>query len=218
MPATGGIGQAQIAKDSLLRSVDDFYFAPIAATTNYLVTTVDPSGVSVGSAFTLTTAAGKMLRRARQVTMTINDDDAGGGLNVRALIVGHRWGNDQREYLDATSTDTNNTTVTSLMYYDQITSITLVAKTADSGDDVIFGIGGGAFGLRFPIDQVEDVQSIINVSTNTEAAAVAVSSTTVDTTYHAVKGLGTLADTDRWEIRYLRSCTKDGSGTQGAWR
>lgn len=217
MASSGGISLNQIAKDSLLRSVTDILDNPRAADTDFFVTTVDPNGVTVGSNFTLTTAGAQMLKVARRVTMTINDDDAGGGLNVRALVIGHRWGIEQREYLDATSTDTNNTTVTSTKFYDQVVSITLVAKTADSGDDVIFGIDGASFGLKYPIDNVADVQSIINCSSGTEAAPTAISSTTVDAANSGIQGI-TVAATDNWSVRYLRSYVKDGSGTAGDWR
>lgn len=208
----------QLAKDSLLRSRRDFFFAPKAATTNWVVTTVDPSTFTVGTALTIATGANGILqRRARRLTMTINDDDVAGGLSVTVLVIGTRWGVQQQEYMTATATDTNDTAVTSTLYYDEVLSVTPVAVTADTGDDFIMGIDGTSFGLDFPIDQVADVQSIINVSTNTEAAATAISSTTVDADNSAIKGI-TLATTDRWEVRYLTSIKKDGSGTAGVWR
>lgn len=208
----------QVAKDSLLRSHEDFYFAPIAATLNYLVTTVDPSGLTVGAPLTIVTAGnGLMFRKARRVTMTLNDDDAGGGLSVTVLIIGQRWGLQIQEYLTVTCTDTNDTTGTTSNFFDEVLSITPTAITADSGDDLRVGISGTSFGLQFPIDSVADVQSIINVSTNTEAAATAISSTTVDATYSGIQGI-TLAATDRWTVRYLSSLQKDGSGTSGVWR
>lgn len=219
MSATSGISLNQLAKDSLLRSRRDFYFAPLAADDDLLVTTVDPNGVDVGDAFTLATPAnGLLLRRARQVTMTINDDDSGGGLSLTVRLTGHRQGVFQQEILTATSTDTNDTTVTSVKYYDEVTELLLLAKTADSGDEVTFGISASSFGLDFPISNVSDVQLIMNISTATEQAAVAISSTTVDVAQSAVKGLGNLATTDRWEIRYLSSLDKDGSGPEGVWR
>lgn len=219
MSATSGIGLAQLAKDSLLRSKRDFYFAPLAANDALIVASVDPNGVAVGGTFTLATPAnGLLLRRARQVTMTINDDDAGGGLSLTVRLTGHRQGVFQQEILTATSTDTNDTTVTSVKYYDEVTELKLLAKTADAGDDVTFGIADSSFGLDFPISNVADVQLIMNISTATEQAAVAISSTTVDVAQSAVKALGTLATTDRWEIRYLSSLDKDGSGPEGVWR
>jgi hypothetical protein len=219
MPASGpGPTLPQLAKDSLLRSRRDFYFAPLAADDDLLVTTVDPSGIAVGGTLTLATpASGLLLRRARRLTMTLNDDDAGGGLTVTVLIKGARWGLYQQEYLTVTCADTNDTTGTTVNYYDELTSVEVVAKTADSGDDLTMGIDGTSFGLDYPIDAVEDVQSIINTSSDTEAAATAISSTTVDATYSAIKGI-TLAATDRWEVRYLTSLKKDGSGTTGVWR
>ena len=215
----------QLAVDSLLRSCRDFFFGPIAATTNYLVTTVDPNGVAVGGTFTLTTAAGLMFRRARRPTITATDDDVAGGLSLTVRITGQRWGQFVTEIVTVTCTDNVATTVKAVNVYDQVTEIKLLAKTADAGDGVIFGIDGTSFGLDFPIDNVADVQSIINVSTNTEAAATAVSTTTVEIVATGgtvaggsyIKGI-TLATTDRWEVRYLASRKTDGSGVNGLWR
>lgn len=208
----------QLAKDSLLRSKRDFYFAPIAATTNYVVTTVDPSTLTVGTALTLTTAAGTMFRRARRVTLTLDDDDSGGGMTVNVLIIGQRWGMQIQEYLSVTTVSGTAITGTSTLYYDQVLSITPVQITgADTGDDLVMGIDGTSFGLDLPIDSTADVQVIINTSTNTEAAATAVSSTTVNADQSAIRGI-TLAATDRWEVRYVSSLQRDGSGTSGVWR
>lgn len=227
MASVDGLNFGQVGADSLLRSARDFYFAPIAATTNYLVTTVDPSTFTAGTTtLTLTTAGGLMFRRARRFTMTLNDDDVAGGLTVTVRITGQRWGQPVSEMLTVTCTDTNDTTGTSVNVYDQITEIKVMAVTADAGDDCVCGIDGTSFGLDFPIDNTADVQSIINVSTNTEAAATAVSSTTVQagaatggSVYGGsyIKGI-TLADTDRWEVRYLVSRRTEGMGVQGLWR
>lgn len=227
MSTSAGMNLNQLAPDSLMRSRRDFYFAPIAASTNYLVTTVDPATFTAGTTtLTLTTAAGLMFRRARRVTMTLNDDDAGGGLTVTLRITGQRWGQFITEMLTVTCTDTNDTTGTSANVYDQVTELKVMAVTADAGDDCIVGIDGTSFGLDFPIDNTADVQAIFNTSTNTEAAATAVSSTTVVAGAPTsgsvaggsyIKGI-TLADTDRWEVRYLVSRKTDGSGTTGLWR
>lgn len=229
MSSNSGLNLTNLGRDSLLRSRRDFFFAPIAATANKLVTTVDPSGVSVGGTFTLVTYANGLLqRRARRITMTINDDDAGGGLNVRVRLTGQRWGVNITEILDATATDTNDTVATSVNVYDEVTEILLLAKTADTGDDVVFGIDGTSFGLDFPVDNIEDVQAIVNTSTNTEAAQLAISSTYVIAGENVPSGGSlagasyiqgiTLATTDRWEVRYLSSLKVDYSGVIGAWR
>lgn len=228
MSATGGIDLPQVAKDSLLRSKKDFLFAPIAATTNYLVTTVDPSTLTVGTALSLTTAAtGLMFRVARRVTLTLDDDDAGGGLSVTVRINGQRWGQPIFELLTVTCVNGSATTSTSANVYDEVLSITpMVVTSADTGDDLVMGIDGTSFGLERPVDYLADVQSIINVSTNTEAAAVAISTTTVQVgaasggSYAGgsyIKGI-TLAATDRWTVRYLQSVQNDLSGTTGVWR
>ena len=227
MSASGGITIPQLGADSLLRSRRDYYFGPIASDDDLIVASVDPSGLTVGTALTLATAAdGLLLRRARRITLTVNDDDAGGGLSVSVKVIGARWGNYLEEILTATSTDTNDKVATSVNVFDQVTSIIPLAITADSGDDLTMGIDGTSFGLDFPIDNVADVQSIINVSTNTEAAATAISSTTVQAGAPSggslwggsyIKGI-TLATTDRWEVRYLASRKVDGSGANGVWR
>ncbi len=116
--------------------------------------------------------------------------------------------------------------MTSVNVYDEVTEIKLIAKTADTGDDVVFGISKLSFGLDLPIDNVTDVQSIINVITATESAALAVSSTSVIVvaTGGSVAGgsyitQGTdLATTHHWTVRYLTSRKFDGSGPNGAWR
>lgn len=228
MSATGGIGLTQLAKDSLMREREDLLFAPIAATTNYLVTTVDPSTLTVGTPLTIVTAGnGLMFRVARRVTMTLDDDDSGGGMTVTVKITGQRWGIQIDELLTVTTVSGTAITGTSVNVFDEVLSITpQVITGADSGDDLVCGIDGTSFGLRRPIDAIADVQSIINVSTNTEAAATAISSTTVvagaatNGTIQGgsyIKGI-TLATTDRWTVRYLMSQKVDLSGTTGVWR
>jgi hypothetical protein len=206
-----GIAASQLAERSLLRRVKEVIAYPKAAATNLLVTSVDPSGISVGGTFTL---AVSKLRQPRRVTMTINDDDGGGGLSVSARIVGHRNGVKIVEDITKTSTDTNDATATTTAYFEDITSITLTAKTADSGDAVFFGIDGGGFGLTYPIDRVEDVLGIWKIDSGTEGAVIAVSSTSIDVDNFALKGQ-TLAATNVWEIEYLRSGNRDGFGTGG---
>ncbi len=222
-----GLNLTQVGVDSLFRYRRDYFFAPIAATTNQLVTTVDPSGMTAGDNFTLVTYANGLLqRRARLVTMTIDDDDVGGGLSVTARITGQRWGQFVSEIVTKTAVDGTAATVTSVNVYDEVTEIKLLAKTADAGDAVFFGIDGTGFGLDFPIDNVADVLLLDNVSTNTEQAQVAITSTVVQAGAATggsvaggsyIKGI-TLATTDRWEVRYLVSRKVDTSGTTGAWR
>lgn len=227
MATTAGENLTTIPVDSLRRYRRDHFFAPIAATTNQLVTTVDPSGLAIGATFTLVTYANGLLqRRARLVTMTIDDDDVGGGLSVTARITGQRWGQSVSEIVTKTATDGTATSVTSVNVYDEVTEIKLLAATCDAGDAVFFGIDGTAFGLDFPIDNTADVLSLVNVSTNTEQAQVAITSTVVQAGAATggvlaggsyIKGI-TLATTDRWEVRYLVSRKFDGSGVVGAWR
>lgn len=228
--ATGGIDLTQLAYDSLLRSREDFYFAPEAASAAKVVASLDPSSAAtVGTAFTLAaTVSGLMLRKARRVTMTLTDASGGaGGLSVTVLIVGQRWGQDVRELLTVTCTDGSATLGTSVNVYDQVLSVTpQILTSTGTGDALTCGIDGTSFGLRFPIDNLADVQSLINVSTNTEAAPTALSTTTVQAGAATggsvaggsyIKGI-TLATTDRWTVRYLTSRKNDVSGVNGVWR
>jgi hypothetical protein len=206
-----GVSAAQLAERSQLRLVRELVANPKAADDDLIVTTVDPNGIAVGGTFTL---AVSKLRQPRRVTMTLNDDDGGGGLSITARVVGQRNGVQIAETLTATSTDTNDLTVTSSAYFEDIESITLVAKTADAGDDVTFGIDGGGFGLAHPIDRLEDVLAIWKVDSGTEGAVIAVSTSSVDVDNFAIKGQ-TLAATNLWEIEYLRSGSRDGFGNGG---
>jgi hypothetical protein len=206
-----GIAASQLGERSQLRIVREIVAYPLAADDDLIVTTVDPNGIAVGAAFTL--AVGK-LRQPRRLTMTINDDDAGGGLSITARIVGYRNGVQVSENITATSVNTNDTTSTTVNYYEDIESITLVAKTADAGDDVTFGIDGGGFGLAHPIDRLEDVLAIWKIAAGTEGAVIIVQTANIDVDNFALKGQ-TLAATDIWEIEYLRSEQRDGFGTGG---
>lgn len=230
MSSSGGLTLNQVAKDSLLRGKRDFYFAPEIAQTAKVVASVDPSSAAtVGTALTLATAvSGKMLRRARRPTVSVTDASfvSGSALSVTVQIVGQRFGMDVREQVTATATSGSILTATALNVYDEILSVTPTAITnAASGDALVVGIDGLAFGLDFPIDNVADVQSIINTASNVEAAPTAISSTSVITvaTGGSVFGgsfivVSALAVTDRWEVRYLASVQRDGSGTNGVWR
>jgi hypothetical protein len=124
-----GIAASQLAERSQLRLVREVVANPKAADDDLIVTTVDPNGIAVGATFTL---AVSKLRQPRRITMTINDDDSS-GLSVSARIVGHRNGVRIVEDITATSTTTNDTTSTTVAYFEDITSITLTAKTADAG-------------------------------------------------------------------------------------
>lgn len=222
MPATGGgIDYSQLAPRSMLRYHRDHYFAPEGIVTNKIVASVDPSGLTVGTALTLQTAAnGLLFKFARRPTLILTDASGGsGGLTVTVLIIGARRGVAQQEYVTGTCTDGSATTTKATKYYDEIISVTPVNSlaTAASSDALTVGIENTSFGLDFPIHAVADVISIINVSTNTEAAATAISSTTVDAANSAITGI-TLATTDRWDIRYISNLgTADGFSTVGVF-
>ena len=208
-----GIDARRLADRSLLRVERFNVVKPRAVNDALLVASVDPNGVAVGASFTLA-YTGK-LRQARRITMTVNDDDGGGGLSVRAIVTGHRFGVRIVEELTATSVDTNDTVATSVKYFDEVTSIVLKSKTADASDDVTFGISGAGFGLPYPIDAVTDVLMIARNNAGTEGQ-IAVSSTSVDVTNSAIIGL-TLAAADDYEVEFKRSNSRDGFKTNGVF-
>jgi hypothetical protein len=208
-----GVDATALAERSLLRLERFIVLKPRAANDALLVASVDPNGIAVGGAFTLA-YTGK-LRYARRITMTINDDDAGGGLSVTAIVTGHRFGVKIVEELTATSADTNDLVATSVKYFDQVESIVLKAKTADAGDDVTFGISGAGFGLPYPIDKVADVLMIARNNAGTEAQ-IAVSASSVNVDEAAIIGL-TLAAADDYEVEFIRSRFNDGFGTRGVF-
>ena len=208
-----GVDATSLADRSLMRVERFNVVKPRAASLVLLVTGVDPNGIAVGGSFTL--AYNGKLRQARRITMTINDDDGGGGLSVRAVVTGHRFGVKIVEELTATSADTNDTVATSVKYFDEVTSIVLKSKTADASDDVTFGISGAGFGLPYPIDAVTDVLMIARNNAGTEAQ-IAVSSTSVDVTNSAIIGL-TLAAADDYEVEFKRSNSRDGFKTNGVF-
>lgn len=229
--STGGIDLRLVAKDSLMRRKRDFYFGPEALSTTKIVNTVDPSGLSGnGAALTLqTNVSSLLLNHARRPTLTLTDASGGsGGLALTVRLVMARWGVQFQEDVTVTCTDGSATTSKFNNVCDEIISATLVGgfSTAAAGDALAVGIDGTSFGLDFPIDNIADVISIINNSTNTEASPTAISSTTVVAGAPSggsfaggsyIKGL-TLATTDRWTVQYLSSLRWDATGTVGVFR
>jgi len=208
-----GVDATALAERSLMRLERFNVVKPRAADDDLLVTTVDPNGIAVGGSFTLA-YTGK-LRQARQVTMTINDDDVGGGLSVTAIVTGHRFGVKIVEELTATSANTNDLVATSVKYFDQVESIVLKAKTADAGDEVTFGISGAGFGLSYPIDKVADVLMIAWVDSGVDKQ-IAVDATSVNVDESAIIGL-TIVAADDFEVEFIRSRFNDGFGTRGVF-
>jgi hypothetical protein len=208
-----GVDATALAERSLMRLERFNVVKPRAVNDALLVASVDPNGIAVGGSFTLA-YTGK-LRQARQVTMTINDDDAGGGLSVTAIVTGHRFGVQVVEELTATSANTNDLVDTSVHFFDEVTSIKLKAKTADAGDDVTFGISDAGFGLPHPIDKVADVLMIAWVDAGTDKQ-IAVDATSVNVAESAIIGL-TIVAADDFEVEYLRSRFNDGFGTKGVF-
>ena len=177
---------------------------------------VDPSGVSAGGALTLAAAvSGKRLRYPRLVTLSLTDaSGGGGGLSATVTVTGQRFGEVKTADVTVTCTDGNETTATSTVMFDQITSATLKSKTsAASGDALKVGIDGTSLGLPQRISRVADVKFLGNVASGTEATPLAISTTTVDVANSAIKGI-TVAATDNYQVEF-DAIGADGLGSLG---
>lgn len=181
----------QISRDSFLRLRDVVVVFPRAATTNYIVASVDPSGVSEGGSLTLAaTASGLQQRFGRKATITATDASGGsGGLSLTVTIRGYRLGVYQEENVTVTCTDGNPTTATSTKVFDQFVAPLLRTKTnAASGDALVVGIDGATIGLPFRINSVNSVKMINDAVSGTESTNQAISSSTVDVDNSAIIG------------------------------
>lgn len=214
----GGPGHTthQLASRSFLRHRRVLFLKARAASAAIVVASVDPDAVAVGANLTLAalSASGFKYRYGRRITLTLNDDDAGGGLTCTVLIKGFRWGRKIQESLTVLCTDTNDTVATTTKVFDGVTSITLTAKTADAGDALTMGWDAGALGLPFPVDQLTDVFSITKITSGTEQTPIAVSSTSFSVAESALIGL-TLAAADDYEVECLIG-RKKADGIDGA--
>lgn len=216
MGTEAGITLHEIARRSFLKEKRENYINPEAADVDKVVASVDPSTLAVGGALTLVSAvSAKLLRRGRRATVSVTDaSGGGGGLAVGVRVSGYRKGVLQTETITATATSGSEATATGSLYFDQFLAPQVASLTAAaSGDALKVGIDGTSFALDERIAAVSDVKSIINVSSGTEAAPTAISSTTVDATQSAIKGI-TVAATDNWEIQY-QSNGADGVGSGG---
>jgi len=215
MGATGGLTLKQAAKRSALLNTIDNYKSPQAVSADKYVVSVDPSGLTVGTALTIVAAQlGKLQRRARRLSVTATDA-SGTSLSITLVCVGFRNGYPVTDTITATGA-TSGTAVNGTKYFDEVVSVTPAAiSNAASGDAVTVGIDALAFGLVRRIKAVNSVKSIVNVSTVTEAAPVAISSTTIDVANFAfVLPTGSLATSDDWTIQYIAD-GEDGFGPGG---
>lgn len=206
----------QVDTDSHLRTETEVIPNPRATTANFVVASVDPSTLTSGQSLTLAAAvSGLALRVARKITMTLTDASGGaGGLSVTIQINGNRFGKPISENLTVTCTSGAATLGTSTLVYDQVTSVVArVLTTTGVGDALTVGIDGTTLGLSKPIDQVNDVLSIIKLVSGVEQTPIAISSTTVDVANSAIVHGGTItANTDIFIVRYRAAVNKDDPG------
>lgn len=215
---TEGMDLNQLGNKSLLRLVDEWFILPRAADDDYVVASVDPSGLTVGANGTLATlGAAGAIDYPRRVTMTLTDNSysALAPLAVRARITGHRNGRVVVEEISGACTDTNATEFASDKLFEQVTEIKWLSITAAASDAVKLGIAGTAVGLKFGIKSVTDVVSIIEWDNGTPQTPLAISSTYVDAEQSCIQGLS-LAVTDRWKVRYWAR-TDAGIGSAGVY-
>lgn len=212
MPATDvGVTVNELAARSLLNLQHALIVHPRASSAAIVVASVDPSTKSAGSTLTLLSTA--KFPYGRKITMTLNDDDVGGGLSVRVRIKGHRLGALIVEELTVTSADTNDTVGTTSNVFDEVTEVLVVAVTADAGDSLTMGIDGTTLGLPMRINAVADVKMIVKIDNGIEQAPTAISTSSVDLANHAIKGL-TVAATDIYRVTFFAN-GDDGVGDAG---
>lgn len=206
----------QVDERSALRLVREVIPNPRAVTANFLVASVDPSGLTVGQTLTLQAAAsGFLLRCARKPTLVLTDaSGGGGGLSVTVEFFGHRFGKPISERVTTTCTSGAATTSTATLVFDQVTSIVVrTISGAASGDALTCGISGDGLGLAFPIDKVNDVLSIVKLVSGVEQAPTAISATSVDVANSAFNHGGTItAANDIFVVTYLKSVKFDAPG------
>lgn len=211
-----GIKLPQIADDSHLRLVREVIMNPRATNDALIVASVDPSTIGAGG--TCTIAFAHMLRPARKITVTLNDDDAGGGLTGRFQISGHRFGVPISEVVTVTCTDTNDTVGTTTLVFDQVTEVRILSLTADSGDDLTVGISGDGLGLMHPIDNVSDVLQVVKIVSGTEQTPLTLSSSNVSVANASFDHGGTItAANDAFVVTYRRSVKRDDLGRKGVF-
>lgn len=219
MAYTGGNDLNQLGEKSLQRLVTEWFMYPRAADTDYFVASVDPNGLTVGTACSLATlgAAGN-IDSPRRVTLRIVDNaySAPAALSVTVRITGQRNGQLQTEDLTATATSGSAVTTTSSKCFDQVTEVLpLILTNTAASDDLQVGISGAALGLKYGIRSVTDVVSIIENDAGTPQTPLTISSTYVDPTYDCIQGL-TLAVTDIWKVTYIAR-DDTGIGSRGVF-
>lgn len=211
-----GINANQLEQDSFLRLRREIIPNPLATTANKLVASVDPSGLTVGTALTLqASVSGLLMLPGRKPTLVLTDaSGGGGGLSVTVTVFGTRLGLPVQCDITTTCTDGSATTAIGTVVMDQVTSIVPRDITgAASGDALTCGISGDGLGLANKIDQVNDVLSIVKIVSGTQQTPIAISSTTVDVTNSSINHGGTItAANDTFVVTYLVSQQKDAPG------
>lgn len=197
--------------------VRETFTFPIALNVAYVVASVDPGTLVVGTAMTLATPAlaGKPLRHARLPTLTITDNAFGSALTVKVRIVGRRFGKRVTQDITVTSTNTAATTVAGTKVVDCIISVTpLTITNAAASDNCSVGLDGKLLGLRRRLRSVKDVKKLFKVSTATPDSGGCVVMTTLQASavvdvansainVYAAYGSTAIAVTDTYEVEYV---------------
>lgn len=207
-----------MAKQSLLRLRKAILAYPRALDVDYLVASVDPSGVAAGAPLVLLArVSAQLIRFGRKLTATITDAAyaAGTPLSVTVRFRGYRRGKYIEEDVTVTAASGAARTGTTTKLFDQSLAPLLVDKSnAAAGDALTCGIDDTALGLPERINKVGSVKSIVKIDAGVEQDPSAIDATTVDVVNDAIIGL-TIAATDIYEVVY-EADGPDGWESKGA--
>lgn len=223
MSYASGLSASRVNPLSYLRQHEDTFIHPLADDDNFVVESTDFSGITNGTALTLSSncPATRRMQYARSLFATLAADAGGETTSSITLVVkGVRFGEIQTENIAVSAAAGNSGTTNGTKVFDQILSVTPQDKVGDAGDTIILGISGttahGAkLGLSRPIDAVTDVHLVLKDAAGTPAVPTAISSSVIDADNSALIVPSNIAVTDIWRVVYTSSAN-DNAGAQGA--
>lgn len=213
-----GISNSQLSRDSFTRQRREVIDGLIPHDVDFFVASVDPSTLDVGHVLTLTSLAPAALRlkNPRNVSVTIDDTDSGGGLSVTVRVEGLRFGAVIHEDITVTAVDGSATTTNGSKVFDRVTRCSIVAvSNAGTGDTLTVGLAGSSaagtlIGLWEPIDSLEDILSLCRRNSGVAVSPpITPSATTVDVEQSALICQAAAATTDVYEVVYRASRLRD---------